>query len=115
MSKVANAVVLRSPDAEILRLHAAQAAELLRALANEQRLILLCQLSEGEQNVSALQAHSDLSQSAISQHLAVLRSTGLVTTRRESQSIYYALAPGPAKAVMATLHEIYCASDAKES
>lgn len=53
-------------------------------------------------------AHVDLSQSALSQHLAVLREDGLVTTRREAQTIYYALAEGPARDIMETLHDIYC-------
>jgi DNA-binding transcriptional ArsR family regulator len=54
----------------------------------------------------------DLSQSALSQHLAVLRSDGLVTTRREAQTIYYALADGPAQRIIETLHGIYCGGSA---
>jgi DNA-binding transcriptional ArsR family regulator len=89
--------------------HAEQAAELLRALANEQRLMILCNLTEGELSVSELNERLPLSQSALSQHLAVLRDTGAVTTRREAQTVYYALKPGPAGRVVATLHQIYCA------
>lgn len=88
--------------------HAADAARLLKALANEKRLLLLCLLVEGERSVGELNARVDLSQSALSQHLAVLREDGLVTTRREAQTIYYALAPGPAQRIIATLHDIYC-------
>ncbi len=91
-----------------MRRHADDAARLLKALANEKRLLLLCQLVEGECSVGELNAHVELSQPALSQHLAVLREDGLVSTRREAQTIYYALAPGPAQQVLATLHAIYC-------
>lgn len=96
-------------DPEQMRLHAADAARLLRALANEKRLMLLCLLVDGERSVGELNARVDLSQSALSQHLAVLREEGLVLTRRDAQTIHYSLAPGPAAAVMHTLHGIYCA------
>ena len=92
-----------------MREHAADAARLLRALANEKRLMLLCALVEGEQSVGELNARVDLSQSALSQHLAVLRAEGLVETRREAQVIRYSLVPGPAFEVIRTLHGIYCA------
>lgn len=88
--------------------HADDAARLLRALANPHRLMVLCVLSEGEVSVSELNARVPLSQSALSQHLAVLREDGLVETRREAQAIHYRLAPGPALAVVNTLHDIYC-------
>ncbi len=77
-----------------------EAARLLKALANEKRLLLLCKLVEGERSVSELNASVDRSQSALSQHLAVLRSDKLVSTRREAQTIYYSLAPGPAQQVL---------------
>ena len=95
-----------------MREHAADAARLLRALANEKRLMLLCALVEGEQSVGQLNARVDLSQSALSQHLAVLREEGLVHPRRDAQSIYYSLAEGPAQRVIDTLHSIYCADEA---
>jgi ArsR family transcriptional regulator, virulence genes transcriptional regulator len=95
-------------DPEEMRAHAADASRLLKALANEKRLVLLCLLVEGERSVGELNARVDLSQSALSQHLAVLRDDGLVSTRREAQNIYYALAPGPAERIIATLHDIYC-------
>lgn len=95
-------------DGEAMRLHAADASRVLKALANEKRLLLLCQLVEGECSVGELNARVDLSQSALSQHLAVLRDEGLVTTRREAQTIYYALAEGPAQQILSTLHRIYC-------
>ena len=88
---------------------AEQAAAMLRTLGNEHRLLLLCLLIEhGELSVGAMQEHVELSQSALSQHLARLRDDGLVSTRREAQTIFYALAPGPAEAVIRTLHGIYC-------
>ena len=96
-------------DLEAMHAHAGDAAQLLKALANENRLQVLCLLAEGERSVGDINALLDLSQSALSQHLAVLRAEGLVQTRREAQTIYYALAPGPAEAVMHTLHGIYCA------
>ena len=95
-------------DGEAMRVHAADASRVLKALANEKRLLLLCQLVEGECSVGELNARVDLSQSALSQHLAVLRDEGLVTTRREAQTIYYALVAGPAQRILATLHAIYC-------
>lgn len=98
-------------DAETMRAHAADAARLLKTLGNEKRLMLLCLLVEGERSVGELNARLDLSQSALSQHLAVLRGDALVTTRREAQTIYYALAEGPAQRIIDTLHGIYCAVD----
>ncbi len=94
-----------------MRLHAGDAARLLKALGNEKRLQLLCLLVEGERSVGELNARLDLSQSALSQHLALLRAEGLVQARREAQVIHYSLAPGPAHRVLDTLHGIYCADD----
>jgi DNA-binding transcriptional ArsR family regulator len=88
--------------------HAEAAAELLRALGNEQRLLILCLLVEGERSVGELLEALDLAQSALSQHLARLREAGLVQTRRDAQKVFYRLVPGPAQQVMATLHAIYC-------
>ncbi|MEN9705879.1 MAG: hypothetical protein RLZZ393_1758 [Pseudomonadota bacterium] len=98
-------------DSTRMRRHAGDAARLLKALANEKRLQVLCLLAEGERSVGDLNALLDLSQSALSQHLAVLRADGLVRTRREGQTIHYALEGGPAQRVMQTLHEIYCGAD----
>jgi DNA-binding transcriptional ArsR family regulator len=88
--------------------HVGEAAGLLRALGNEQRLLILCNLLEGPLTVGALNARVDLSQSALSQHLALLREAGLVETRREAQSIHYSLPPGPVTRVMAVLQDVYC-------
>ena len=105
--------VIRRPraaavDPDAMRAHAGDAAQLLKALANEKRLTILCLLAEGEQSVSELNAKLDLSQSALSQHLAVLRADNLVETRRDAQTIYYALTGGPAQRIIETLHGIYC-------
>jgi ArsR family transcriptional regulator len=95
-----------SPDAFAAK--ANEAAALLKALAHKARLMVLCQLTEGEHAVGALQAGSGLSQSALSQHLAKLREEGLVATRREGQTIYYRLADPKAARVLETLAAIYC-------
>ncbi len=95
-------------DAEQMQAHAEQAAQLLKSLAHPARLRVLCQLVGGEATAGDLQARSGLSMSALSQHLAVLRAAALVSTRREAQTIYYALADSPALGVMHALHEAYC-------
>jgi ArsR family transcriptional regulator, virulence genes transcriptional regulator len=89
--------------------HAADAARLLKVLANEHRLGILCLLVGGELSVGEINERIDLSQSALSQHLAVLRAEGLVTTRRDAQVIFYALADGPVHQIIETLHGVYCA------
>jgi DNA-binding transcriptional ArsR family regulator len=88
--------------------HAESAASLLKSLAHPARLLVMCRLVEGEASVSELQALGDLSMSALSQHLAVLRDAGLVDTRREAQTIYYTLAQSHALGVMQALHTAYC-------
>ena len=87
---------------------AGEAAALLKALAHEARLMVLCQLLDGEHSAGALQQASGLSQSALSQHLARLREEGLVATRRESQNIYYRLADADVARVLDALAAIYC-------
>lgn len=93
---------------ERMQAQAEEAAELLKALSNPQRLRVMCLLIDGEKTVGEINAEIDLSQSALSQHLAVLREGGLVRTRRESQNVYYSVAPGPVHRVIRTLHDIYC-------
>ncbi len=89
---------------------AEEAAQLLKTLANAQRLRVLCLLVGREMTVGQINDElSDLSQSALSQHLAKLRDEGMVSTRRESQTIWYRLVEGPAQGVIATLYGIYCA------
>lgn len=100
---------LADADTDAMRANAAAASRLLKALANEQRLLVLCDLLEGERSVGELNRRIDLSQSALSQHLALLREDGLVATRREAQTIYYRLASPAVVAVLSALHGIYCA------
>src|SRR5688572_608734 len=88
--------------------HAETAAGLLRAMANPHRLQILCALGEGEMSVGGLNGLIPLSQSALSQHLAVLRQDRLVATRRESQTIYYRIQAGPALDVIRVLHGHFC-------
>lgn len=104
----------RQPDSAVFDLtemeqHAGEASALLKAMASPHRLMVLCNLMDREQSVGELLEEIPLSASALSQHLAVLRREGLVSTRREAQTIYYSLAQGPAKDVISVLHEGYCA------
>ena len=91
-----------------LRANAQRASELLKAMSNEKRLLILCYLAGGEKAVGEMERLVGLSQSALSQHLARLRRDGLVKTRRASQTIYYSLSGGEAAAIMETLHGLYC-------
>lgn len=91
-----------------MRENADEAAQLLKVLANGQRLRVLCLLVNEELSVGEINERIDLSQSALSQHLAKLREEGLVTTRREAQTIYYQLTSGPTKRIISELHDIYC-------
>lgn len=97
-------------DLVSMRDNAKEATALLKALANENRLMILCYLDGKELSVSELNESLDLSQSALSQHLAVLRRDNLVKTRRESQTIYYSLNGDRASTIIRTLHQMYCAS-----
>jgi ArsR family transcriptional regulator len=98
-------------DAKALEAKAEEAARLLDALANPRRLMILCRLAETECSVGELAVTIGLSQSALSQHLARLRTEGIVATRREAQTIYYRLASPAAIAVISTLTEIFCRHD----
>ena len=105
-----NASDSKTHPASDMQAHAADAAGLMKALGNESRLMILCVLAEGERSVSDLNTIVPLSQSALSQQLARLRQQGVVKTRRESQTIFYSLADGPADRVINLLHDIYCGS-----
>ena len=88
---------------------ASEAANLLRALGNAHRLLVLCMLLEaGEMAVGALLERMDISQSALSQHLARMREEGLVTFRRESQTLYYRIDNPDVATLIATLKTIFC-------
>ena len=93
---------------ELLERNAAQAAQLLKALAHKERLMILCHLLNGEQSVGELAQKSQLSQSAFSQHLAILRRDELVQTRKEAQTVYYALANDHSVQILKILQKIYC-------
>ena len=82
---------------------------LLKSVGNKNRLVVLCELLNGERAVGSLQSSIGLSQSALSQHLARLRQDGIVATRRESQTIYYSLASKKVERLMGLLYELYCA------
>jgi len=94
-------------DPAVMRRNADAAARLLKTLANDQRLRVLCFLFDAEMSVGEINERVELSQSALSQHLAKLRAEGIVTTRRDAQTIYYSLADGAVRQIIATLHDIY--------
>jgi ArsR family transcriptional regulator len=99
----------RTFDSKTFEKQAVEVADILRALANERRLMILCKLVEcGEGNVSALAEAVGLSQSALSQHLAKMREEGLVTFRRESQMLWYRIADPRIEQLFATLHRLFC-------
>lgn len=88
--------------------HAEAASQLLKSVSNPVRLMILCLLVENEHSVGELNDFTDISMSALSQHLAVLRHAGIVQTRREAQTIYYSLADHEIRELMNCLHGIYC-------
>lgn len=93
---------------EELQAHSRDAVDLLKQLSNEHRLMILCLLGEDEMSVGDLNERIPLSQSALSQHLANLRRAGLVSTRKESQTVYYCLQGDRALRVIQVLQSIYC-------
>ena len=96
-------------DLTTFEAHASAVADLLRALGNQRRLMIMCKLAEhGEMTVGDLAAEVALSQSALSQHLARLREEGLVAARREAQSAWYRIADPRCETLMATLYQLYC-------
>ncbi|MFN3522750.1 MAG: ArsR/SmtB family transcription factor [Phenylobacterium sp.] len=107
MSMSPAAVLPAAEELADLQASAAAAARLMKLMSNEQRLILLCRLGQGECSVGDLAVHVGLAQSAASQHLAKLRAEGVVATRREGQTVYYRLADPAAVRVIDTLCEIY--------
>ena len=87
--------------------NAQAASELLKAMSNQTRLMILCQLLHGEKTAGELDSLTNLSQSALSQHLAVLRDHGLVQTRRESQNIFYSIDGDKPKAIIEVLYQLF--------
>ncbi len=98
-----------------LQSRALRATALLKAMANPVRLLVLCQLAEGEKSVGELERVVEVSQSALSQHLALLRNRGLVRWRRAGQTIFYSLEGSEAPTLLAALYEVYCSKLGKPS
>ena len=88
--------------------NARRAAGMLKAMSNPSRLVILCQLAEGERSVGELETLVGVSQSGISQHLAGLRREHVVSTRRDKQTVFYSLASDDVVALMATMHRVFC-------
>lgn len=104
-----NAFDVKSMDISELEDKASDIAVLLKAMGNERRLVILCQLvAHGEMSVGAMAEKIGLGQSALSQHLAKMREEGIVTTRREGQTIWYRVTDGRVEELMAILHRLYC-------
>ncbi len=87
---------------------AEQASELLKSLANRHRLLIVCQLIDGEHSVGELAAFLGIRDSTVSQHLALLRKDGVVTARRDGQTVWYSISSAPAREVLETLYRVYC-------
>jgi DNA-binding transcriptional ArsR family regulator len=86
-----------------------EACGLLKALANRHRLMIVCQLTENERSVGELATLLNIRDSTVSQHLALLRKDGLVTARRDGQTIWYSIGSAPARELVSTLYRVYCA------
>lgn len=95
-------------DVVAMQNSAAQACSLMKVMANADRLMLLCQVSQGEKSVGELEALTDIRQPTLSQQLTVLREEGLVATRRDGKKIYYSVASQSALAVMQVLYKEFC-------
>ena len=100
----------RSPalDAQALRAAAGEAVAALKALGNPERLLLLCQMSQGEVSVGDLEALLDIHQPTLSQQLGVLRREGMVATRREGKKVFYSIADPRLLTLLRTLYKLYC-------
>ena len=96
-------------NVDVMEAAADRASELLKALSNRHRLLIVCQLIDGERSVGDLAGFLGLRDSTVSQHLALLRKDGLVSARRDAQTIYYSIASDPARAILTTLYRAYCA------
>lgn len=95
-------------DPRRMAVAAGKASELMKTLGHKDRLMVLCHLTAGEKSVGELAGLLEIPQSPLSQHLARMRKEGLVTTRREAQSIYYSIASDEAAQIVALMHELYC-------
>lgn len=97
-----------APDMKTMQRHAGEAVAVLKAMGSPHRLMLLCELLDGERAVNDLADSLDLAQSVVSQHLSLLRRDGLVAGRREGQSVFYAISDPRVHALMARLFEVFC-------
>jgi DNA-binding transcriptional ArsR family regulator len=95
-------------DVERMAANAREATEFLKALAHESRLLILCDLLDGEKSVGELESFLDLRQSTVSQQLARLRLEGLVAARRDGKTIYYSIANEKVRAVISVLYNAFC-------
>lgn len=115
MSKLAekNIRTKKQPGLSIqaMQERAEDAVSMLKAIGSQNRLLLLCQLVNGERSVNDLAETLDLAQSVVSQHLSLLRRDGIVKGRREGQSIYYAISDNRVRALMEALFEVFCSGD----
>ena len=100
--------IFRTQDVDRMADNAKRAAEFLKALAHESRLMMLCILAEGEKSVSELEDQLGLRQPTVSQQLARLRADGLVTTRRDGKIIYYSIASEDARTIVGALYDVFC-------
>jgi DNA-binding transcriptional ArsR family regulator len=100
-------------DSKAMERAADQASDLLKALSNRHRLLIICQLIDGERPVGELAELLKLRDSTVSQHLALLRKDGLVSARRDAQTIFYSIASEPAREILKTLYRAYCTPKAK--
>ena len=101
-------------DIDAMQAQASRATSLLGAMCNEKRLMLLCQLIDGERSVNELAELLDAAQPNVSQHLALLRRQGLVAARREGQTHFYSLAGNEAREIIGTLQSLYCKPRSKD-
>ena len=93
---------------DVMEAAADSASDLLKALANRHRLLIVCQLIDGERSVGDLAEFLGLRDSTVSQHLALLRKDGLVSARRDAQTIFYSIASEPARDILKTLYQAFC-------
>ncbi len=100
----------KSMDMREMLAHAGEAADFLKALANDQRLAILCTLLDGPQSVGQINERVHLSQSALSQHLAVLRERDLVATEKQAQTVYYSVPQGKTRRILNLLYDCFCGS-----
>lgn len=110
MDTLAPSAAIETPELDInlMRQHADNACRMMKTLANRDRLMLLCQLSQGEKRVGELEEVTNIQQPTLSQQLAVLREEGVVSTRRDGKHIYYSICSPIAMSVMELLYATYC-------